>query len=353
MRRPRLARTSSRLALAAALVLRLAPVPASAQTDDELAGARKLFADAVADEDASRYDTALDKFRRVEAVKDTANVRYRIATCLEALGRRAEALTNYRAAVGLAEGDRTAADAARESAVRATQLDRIVPHLTVVVPPNAPPETQVRVDDQPVDASALRSPLLLDPGHHSIAADAPGMAPYRTGVTLPEGGAVTITIALEPPTVASTSAGTAQPGTDAGPLPVSPPADAYSGTSPLAIGLLGLGGALAAGSAVSFVLRSSNLDTLNRDCANPPSAPASGSLNCPDSRMNEVNGAHSAAAAEGPIGWGLAAGAAASIGAGVWLLLRPHPAHAGSGVGVAPVVSQNGGMLVVTGPLPR
>jgi hypothetical protein len=353
MRPPLLALTS--LALATAFVLRLDGVPAFAQTDDELAGARKLFAEAVTDEDATRYDTALEKFRRVEAVKDTANVRYRIATCLEALGRRAEALSNYQTAIHLAEGDRTATDAARESTARAAQLDRVVPHLTIVVPANAPPATAVRVDDQPVDANTLRTPLLLDPGHHTIAADAPGMAPYRTGVTLPEGGAVTITIALEPPPAASATTSTA-PVVDAGlPPPVTSPAAGSSGASPLAIGLLGLGGALAVGSVVSFVLRGSNLDTLNKDCANPPAAPQPGSLSCPLSRTSEVNNAHNAAQIEGPLGWGLAGGAVASIGAGVWLLVRPRPAAAqgGSGVGVTPIVSQNGGMLVISGPLPR
>ncbi len=335
-----------------------------ATTDEDLASARKLFAEAVADEDASRYDTALEKFRRVEAVKDTANVRYRIATCLEALGRRAEALTNYQAAVTLAEGDKGAADAARESSTRAAHLDHIVPHLSIVVPAGAPPDTRVRVDDQPIEANALNGPILLDPGLHTIAADAAGRTPYRTGVKLGEGGTVTITLALDPLAPAGGAGGgdaSAAGGAatrDDSQAPAG--ADLASGSpqsrgSPaLAYGLLGLGGALAAGSIAAFVLRESNLGTLNTDCASPPApAPPAGMLKCPQGKANEVNGARSAASLEGPLGWGLAAGAAGALGVGAWLLLRPQPAQSAGGVHVTPVVSASGAMLVVTGPMPR
>jgi hypothetical protein len=280
-------------------------------------------------------------------VKDTANVRYRIATCLEALGRRAEALSNYEAAVRLAEGDKTAAEAARASAARIEQLDRVVPRLTIVVPPDAPPETEVRVDDLPLAADALRNPIPLDPGHHTIAANALGRTPYRTGVTLPEGGAVTITVALQP----LSPARDAGPAADASAGPTELPAVPSSGASPVAIGLLGLGGALAAGSVVSFVLRGSNIDTMTRDCG---PAGSDGRLQCPDANKGEVNSARSAAVTQQTLGWGLAAGAAVALGAGIWFLLRPQPASAPTvGVRIEPAISQRGGMLVVSGPLPR
>src|SRR5260370_16479361 len=64
---------------------------ASAQTAEELAVARKTFAQGVADQNAKRFEAALEEFRRVAAVRDTANVRFRIASCLEALGPMAKA----------------------------------------------------------------------------------------------------------------------------------------------------------------------------------------------------------------------------------------------------------------------
>jgi hypothetical protein len=335
------------LAAAIPVVLALGAGSVRAQTEEQLADARKLFAEAVADEDANRYDTALEKFRRVEAVKETPNVRYRIATCLEALGRRAEAMANYDAAVRLAETDKTGADVGREASARAAQLDRIVPHLTIVVPPTAPPDTRVRVDDQPVTTDALRNPIPVDTGKHIITAEASGRAPYRTGVILPEGAGVTITIALEPPS--PPGGADAAPPADAG-SPEQPAASPTGSPSPLAIGLLGLGGALAIGSVVSFVLRSSNLDTMNKDC---PSSATDGTLNCPRSTMNDVNGARNAALVEGPLGWGLAIGAAGAIGVGTWLLVTRRPAQEPRAVQLAPVVSHQGGMLVISGPLPQ
>src|SRR5258706_8052107 len=180
------------------VVLLLRAAPAWTQGDDDLDAARKLFREAVADEDAKRYETALEKFRRVDAQKDTANVRYRIATCLEALGHRAEALANYDAVVRLGNDDKTSADAVRVATARVAQLDPLVPRLSILLPASAPSGTVVSVDDVPVDGSALSAPMALDPGHHSIAATAPGAVPFRTGVTLAEGARVSISVALEP-----------------------------------------------------------------------------------------------------------------------------------------------------------
>jgi hypothetical protein len=118
----------------------------------------------------------------------------------------------------------------------------------------------------------------------------------------------------------------------------------------LTIGLLGLGGALAVGSVVSFVLRGSNIDTMTRDC---PTTGSDGKLQCPPgTNQSEVNSARSAAVTEQALGWGLAAGGAAALGAGLWFLLRPQPASAPTvGVRIEPAISQRGGMLVVSGPL--
>jgi hypothetical protein len=342
MRDVRSIRWGIALAVLSAAVLGVGDV--RAQTEDDLVAARKLFSEAVADEGAKLYDTALEKFRRVAAVKDTANVRYRVASCLEALGRRAEALASYEAAQRLGGGDPGAADVVHAAASRAEQLDRALPRLTVLVPSSAPPGTQVRVDDAPADIGSLRDGVPLDPGLHTITATAPGDAPFRTGVTLPEGGRVAITVTLEP---------MAAPTAEASRAPVPPPAPpqapervASAGGAPAGAWVaLGIGGALAAGSITSFVLRASNLDTLTRDCQSA----GSGALSCPATRSSEVNAAHNAAAIQGPLGIGLAAGAVLAAGIGVWLLASTHA----DGVHVTPVVTQTGGMLVLGGSISR
>jgi len=344
-RRERTVRAALSLAVVAAAALHC--VPSRAQAEDELAAARKLFTEAVADQDARHYDAALEKFRRVAAVRNTANVRYRIASCLEGLGRLAEALGGYQEAARLGEADRSAAEVVRAASERAGQLDRVVPRLVLVVPADAPPGTEVRVDDTLIGAAALADALPVDPGHHTIAATAPGDLPFRTGVTLAEGSRVSISVTLlpatsPPPLDASTPDAPASVGVPPPPTPETPvghgaPAGAWVA--------FGLGGAFAAGAIVSLVLREDNLHTLDHDCA-----PAgSGKVSCPQSLSGPVDAASNAARVEGPLGIGLAAGAAVAAGVGVWLLVSAP----GDGVRVTPVVTQRGGMVVVGGPLGR
>jgi hypothetical protein len=324
--------------LVAALHLTLYAGASEAQSEADLAAARTMFAQGVADEDAKRYETALAEFRRVAEVKETANVRYRIASCLEALGRMAEAMASYETAVRVGEGDPGAADAVRASRDRAAQLDRLVPRLTIAFARPPPAGAEVELDDTPVDPVALRDPIALDPGHHSIAATAPGVAPFHTGVTLSEGGRVTITVDLAPAPLPETRGEAPAPTAAKNP----PPVGAYVA--------LGIGAALAGGSIASFVLRASNIDTLNRDCS-PAPAPQSG-LQCPVSSAHEVNPAHDAAQVEGPLGIGLAAGAAMALGLGVWLLVRAPWGDAASSPGqavrVEPWILSHGGGLVVS-----
>jgi hypothetical protein len=297
---------------------------AAAQNEAGLEAARKLFADAVADESARRYDLALEKFQRVDAVKDTANVRYRIATCLDALGRKAEALGSYDAVERLGAGDSSAGDTVRAAQDRGAYLARTVPQLTIDLPANPPAGLQVRVDDAPVDALTLRAPLRLDVGHHTVMATASGMAPYRTGVTLAEGARVSLGIPREL-------------------RDETPPAE--EPRSPLgAYVALGVGGALAAGSVAALVLRASNINTLEQ-C---PSQ--GGTLQCPESDRS----AYDAAKIEGPLAAGLGAAAAVAVGVGVWWIVtsRAHDAPPAVAVGLVPASTGRGVAVALSGAIP-
>jgi len=68
-----------------------------AQSPEELKAARELFQEAFKDEQEKRYADALEKFQRVAKVKESASVRYRMATVLAAMGRLREARDMYRA----------------------------------------------------------------------------------------------------------------------------------------------------------------------------------------------------------------------------------------------------------------
>jgi hypothetical protein len=323
------------LAVVASLTCVALPgVPAMAQSEEALGAARTMFAEGLADENAKRYEAALEEFRRVAAVRETANVRYRIASCLEALGRRADALASYEAVVRIGEGDATSADAVQEALARAVQLDRVVARLTISFRSPPPVGAEVRVDEALVDSKALGDPIRLDPGPHSVTATAPGSAPFRTAVTLSEGSRLSLAADLQPLSGAETAASSSRAqGTRSAPV------GAYVA--------LGVGGALAVGSVISLVLRASSLATLEGDCTG-----TGNSLSCPQSRFAEVNGAHNAAQIEGPLGLGLGLGAAIAIAVGVWLIVTPSPdghfATPHQSIRLGPMLVSHGGGIMLS-----
>src|ERR1700722_1508040 len=131
-----------------------------ARTEEELAAARKVFADALRDQEDQRFATALEGFRRVRGVRDTAPVEYRIGLCLEGLGRLAEAISAYDAALRLSESDASLADVAAASHARHEALSRRVAHLTLTLSNPAVRDAEIRVDGKPQPVGDL----VLDPG---------------------------------------------------------------------------------------------------------------------------------------------------------------------------------------------
>jgi hypothetical protein len=322
------------LAVIASLAYMALPdVPALAQSEEALAAARATFADGVTDESAKRYEAALEEFRQVATVRETANVRYRIASCLEALGRRADALASYETAVRIGTGDASSAEAVEEARERAARLDRVVARLTLSFSAPPPAGAEVRVDETLVDPKAVGDAIRLDAGPHSVMATAPGAPPFRTAVTLLEGSRLTLAVDLQPFAGADMAASGSR---------------ARGGRSASVGGYVafGMGAALAVGSVVSLVLRASSLGTLERDCSG-----TGNTLSCPQSRSAEINGAHDAAQIEGPLGIGLGLGAAVAVGLGVWLMVTASPdgtlasSHQSVRLG-AMLVSHGGGIML-------
>src|SRR5262249_12879581 len=143
-------RTSSRLAafvLAAALTLTAGRSWAQTRVPEEdLRAARELFQEAYKDEQEKRYEEALEKFRRVAKVRESASVRYRIATCLAGMGSLREARDMYRALAAqrpsLSAADRGTADSAAE---KAADLGRRIPRLSLRLADNPPPDVKVSI----------------------------------------------------------------------------------------------------------------------------------------------------------------------------------------------------------------
>jgi hypothetical protein len=286
------------------------------------------------------YSAALEKFQRVAAVKETPPVRYRIGTCYEGLGRRAQAFASYQATVRLGEGEPQSSDIVQAARARMDALSKRVARLTLTLSSDAPPEAEVRIDGENV--GALRDAVPLEPGSHVVTASAPGRAPFRSELALYEGAEASLVISLDsaappaqPAPAAETRAQTqaVQDRGNAEPVPAS---------SWRTLGWVALagGGALLVGSTVVLVVRHVDIVALNSDC--PKGI-------CPiGANRDDLNATQSRALAEGPIGVTLGAVGLVAAGLGVYLLATSNPSSSPN-AGITPVAWRDGGAVAAWG----
>ena len=314
---------------------------AFAQTEGELREARKLFAEAVRDEDDHREAAALEKFRRVKNVKDTQPVRYRIATCLEALGQLRDAMRAYESALDPSIPGQ-ADDIARAVRTHMDALAKRLARLTVTLSPNAPSDARVQVDDEMIAPSSLGGSLIVQPGAHLITGTAKDVPPFQTSVTLPEGGQVSIRVMLEPVTIPAPHAApipTARPVPPPPPGPEIAPHPPPPSSSRRTWGYVGIagGGALLVLGVVSFVVRHGDIAELNRSCPNGV---------CPLARQDDLSSTRSQALALGPLGYTLGGLGIAAAALGIYLLATPDDALPSARV--TPFMVREGGGLSLT-----
>jgi hypothetical protein len=302
----------------------------------ELTAARELFQSAYQDEQEKRFAQALEKFRRVASVKESASVRYRIGSVLESLGRLREARDAFRALAAskpnLPANEQEIGDSAAE---RAHQLDTKIPRIVLRLPENAPPDARVTLDGAAVTASTTPRQLELDPGEHLVQATSSSTRPSETRVVLGEGSEVTVNVALGPPT----SAISAAPPPTTPPVATAPPDHGPGRDRTLAYVALGGGGALLVTGLVLLGIREGDISAIEKAC---------GSDNvCPSSSRADLEGKRDQAELFGPLGVGLGVVGLAGVGIGSWLLFRPAP----SGARAASTTSTSSGLRVTPRPL--
>jgi hypothetical protein len=180
---------------------------AAEPTASELSGARELFARAEKDEDAERWDAALEKLRRAATVKTTPGLRFHIGLCEEKLGQLVAALNDYAASEALArtEGNKEVLQAVTEPLAT---LQARVPTLTVKVQPDTL-GLAVTLDGVAVPAGLLGAAMRVEVGRHVVAATAAARQPFSAPVTLEERDAKTVDVVLpstSPPPMAPSMA---------------------------------------------------------------------------------------------------------------------------------------------------
>jgi len=302
-----------------------------APSPDELKAARELFQDAYRDEQEKRFAQALEKFQRVATVKESASVRYRIASVLVSLGRLREARDAFRALAGskaaLPPNEQEVADS---SAERAQALDRRIPRIVVHLQEGSPPDARVTIDGAAIPASTTPRPFEVDPGEHVVQASSKASDPSESKVVLQEGGEVAVTVVLAP------KAGT---GKAVVPGPTPEPDGPPRANKTLAFVALGAGGVLLVTGIVLLVVREGDISDLNQACRD----------GCPSSNRNALEATRDEAQLFGPLGVGFSVVGLVAAGAGAYLLFRPsaRPSAPANGTTTSP---PTGGLRI--GPSP-
>ena len=202
-------RRAAALALGFSVALGALDASAQAPPAGSTAVAEGLFQQARELFKQQRYADACPRFAESQRLEPKLGTLLNLAVCHEKLGKIATAWAEYTSAATIArrEQSKDREDFARE---QVATLERRIAHVSLQIA--APPgDLVVALDDQPLDHTALNTPLPIDPGAHRVAATAPGKIAWSTTIEAPSEHAelaVTIpaleaAIATAPPPVAT------------------------------------------------------------------------------------------------------------------------------------------------------
>jgi hypothetical protein len=236
------------------LVLAVAlAAPRMAHADEPKAEqAKHAFEEGVDLEKRSDYASALAKFRAAEQIKPTAGVRFHIAYCLEMLGSVASAAEAYESTERIAR-EQGKPDVESAAHARLEPLRARVPELTITAPANA----RIDLDGTAVLAGSTKR---IDPGEHTVSAQAEGYERFARRLTIGEGTKQTVDVVL----VRITN----------GPPPETtsyPPEAPKKPNRTLAIATTAGAVALVAVGITTFLVAGSTADDARRDCPAKPS----------------------------------------------------------------------------------
>lgn len=222
-----------------------------AQSAEDTAAARALFAEARKLAAAGDFATACPKFEESQRLEPGVGTQFNLADCWEHIGRTASAWALF---LEVANRTRLAGQVEREQVARrrAAALEPRLSTLTVTVEQQIE-GLEIRRGEVIVGAAQVGVATPVDPGEQLIRATAPGYEPWSGRVDVPpDGGAEAVVVPRLVPAVADEPASPDAPGAAppalstptrvAMPSAPSPPGqDAPSRTRLVGYGLLGLG----------------------------------------------------------------------------------------------------------------
>jgi hypothetical protein len=239
---PSVRRAASRV-LVAALVgsyaLTASPPVVLAQDTPAIAKAREQFRQGLSLEAAGDFARALKEFKEVALVKSTPQVRFHIGVCQERTGDLVQALGTYRLALHEAH-EAKAVDVEGPAQEAVTALEPRVPQLTLSRGKGAQ-GAEVILDGEALGATAIGSPLPVNPGPHQLKAMAPQRIDMNIEFTVAEGEKKEIKLALEEAPVVAPPPSIAPPGDQPKPEPKKSTVMRTTGFVVGGAGIVGLG----------------------------------------------------------------------------------------------------------------
>ncbi|MEO6601855.1 MAG: hypothetical protein ABIQ16_18395 [Polyangiaceae bacterium] len=210
-------------ALALGTILTVIPAPASAQTDEERAGARAAGLAGLEAYQAGKYEQAVDYFSRAESLMHAPTHLLYLARGNAKIGHLVSAreyylkLTQDRLAPTASKPFR---DAQVSGEKELNDLEPRIPYVSVVVQGAGAKDVQVTRDGERLPPALLGVPHPEDPGSHTFKAAAENMESAASTVSLKEGAHETVLLTLSqtskpaPRAGGSTTTGTTGFGTE-------------------------------------------------------------------------------------------------------------------------------------------
>jgi len=161
------------------LTLLASPLSAHAQS----AEAEVLFRDGRGLIKRGKIAAGCDKLAASERLESSVGTLLNLGDCREKLGKLASAWAAFRKAEAMAK--RAGGDDKRQSEAgrRAAQLEPRIANLVVEVPQRLD-GLVIRRDGDVIDPASWSTPLPIDPGSYTVAAEAPGYTAWRQVVTV-------------------------------------------------------------------------------------------------------------------------------------------------------------------------
>jgi len=164
---------------------------ASADEASDKARADEQFEFGLGEMQAGRYNIGCPALAESYRLDPAPGGLFTLAACEAKWGRTASAMEHYEQYLALFEQlspENQEKQKGREKTA-ASQLELLgprTPKLTISMAEGSPPGATVKLDGEPLDASALGAPVRIDPGDHVITAQAEGGAIEQHRITVHE-----------------------------------------------------------------------------------------------------------------------------------------------------------------------